>query len=163
MKTDAATDADREEALRFLRSHFAMTLSTSGAAGPWASVLFYAAEGFTLYFMTWPDKRPIANLSSDPLAAATVVEESGSVSTSRCLQLAGRVEQVASPAEAATGRALLAARLAHAGAASLLRGRDAAEALKLLAGAALYRLSVERAWYTDNSRGMGRRVVMDCR
>ena len=95
--------------LSFLQAHTALGLATDGGEAPWASILFYANDGSTLYFMTEPDKRLVVNIASNPRVAATVVDEGDGLSTACGVQMVGRVAEVTTPAEAARGRALLLA------------------------------------------------------
>ena len=150
-----------ERLLGFLQAHTALGLATDGGEAPWASILFYANDGPTLYFMTEPDKRLVANIASNPRVAATVVDEGDGLSTACGVQMVGRVAEVTTPAEAARGRALLLAKLARSGASALLGGADGLRALGRFAGARLYRMDIEHAWFTDNALGLGHRTKME--
>jgi hypothetical protein len=69
------SDTPRERALAYLESHSVATLATCGPDGPWAAAVFYASEGFRLYFLSLPSTRHGRNLAADSRAAATVQED----------------------------------------------------------------------------------------
>lgn len=152
---------EMQRLLSFLQAHAALGLATDGGEAPWASILFYVNNGPALYFMTEPDKRLIGNIARNPRVAATVVDEGDGLSTARGAQMVGRVAEVTSPAEAAKGRALLAAKLARSGASALLGGAVGPRALGQFAGARLYRMDIECAWFTDNALGLGHRTELE--
>ena len=52
-----------------------MTLATQGPAGPWAAAVFYANNGFNLYFVSSPASRHSRNLAGQPAVTATVHED----------------------------------------------------------------------------------------
>lgn len=139
----------RERVLAYLRTHRVATLATQGAEGPWAAAVFYASEGFDLYFLSPPSSRHCVNLASNPRAAATVQEDYADWEQIKGVQLEGTVTQL-------SGDEKRSARSLYAGKFPVVR-RPApaiAEALKRIRW---YRLAPERLYFIDNSRGFGRR------
>ncbi|MBX3613624.1 MAG: pyridoxamine 5'-phosphate oxidase family protein [Burkholderiaceae bacterium] len=60
------TAALHQRVLAYLGEHRVMTLATQGRDGPWAAAVFYASEGFDLYFLSSPSTRHCADLSANP-------------------------------------------------------------------------------------------------
>jgi len=85
------TEAAHERALAYLETHNVATLSTFGSEGPWAAAVFYASEGFKLYFLSSPTTRHGRNLDGDPRAAAAVHEDYRDWPAIKGIQMEGRV------------------------------------------------------------------------
>ncbi|MGD8806327.1 MAG: pyridoxamine 5'-phosphate oxidase family protein, partial [Chloroflexota bacterium] len=64
----------RDQALTYLDQHTVMSLATYGRQGLWAAAVFYANDGFDLYFLSAGHTRHGQNLSDNPRAAATIQE-----------------------------------------------------------------------------------------
>lgn len=66
----------KETVLDYLKRHYTMTLATARDNKPWAATVFYANDGFTLYFMSSPT---IAwhsrNIADNPYVSVTVDED----------------------------------------------------------------------------------------
>jgi uncharacterized protein YhbP (UPF0306 family) len=142
----------RERALDYLGRHQVMTLATQGLDGPWAAAVFYASEGFDLYFVSSPATRHGRNLAAQPAAAATVHEDYHDWREIKGIQLEGTVEQVPA-AEEASARKLYGAKfplVAH------LASAPAALAAAL-ATVRWYKLAAARVYFVDNSAGFGHR------
>ena len=139
----------RERALDYLRAHHVMTLATHGPGGPWAAAVYYANDGFNLYFLSSPASRHCGDLAGNSRAAATIQEDCADWTEIRGVQLEGAVVQLRDADEAAA-RALYAGKFPFV--------RDAvpvlAEALKKVRW---YRLAPERLYFIDNAAGFGRR------
>lgn len=52
--------------LAYITAHNTLTLATEQNGRPWASSLFYANDGFTLYFVSDPDTQHAKNLKGNP-------------------------------------------------------------------------------------------------
>ena len=92
----------RVEAL--LASQRVMTLTSSGADGPWAAPVFYA-EHFEpslawLVFVSAPSSRHCTELAADARAAAAVYDGADDWRTIRGVQIAGRVLALAGDEQA---------------------------------------------------------------
>jgi hypothetical protein len=142
----------RERALDYLARHSVMTLATHGPEGPWAAAVFYANDGFNLYFVSSPASRHSLNLAAHAGAAATVHEDYRDWREIKGIQLEGTVEQV-SDAEEASIRELYGRKFPLAA--------DPAAAPAAIAAAFAkvrwYRLAAVRAYFVDNSAGFGHR------
>ncbi len=139
----------RERALAYLQAHNVLTLATTGPEGPWASAVFYANEGFTLYFLSSPKSRHARNIAARSSVAGAVQEDYGDWPEIKGIQLEG----VATPLEGEPrdqARALYARR--HPSVAE-----PTAELAAALARVAWYRLTPGRLYFIDNALGFGHR------
>ena len=142
----------RDRAVEYLAGHRVMTLATYGPEGPWAAAVFYANDGFDLYFISSPASRHSRNLATYAAVAATVHEDYFDWREIKGIQVEGTVEPV-SGAEEARVRGLygkkfpIAADLAAAPAAIVAA----------FAKVRWYRLTAVRAYFVDNSAGFGHR------
>ena len=49
-----------------------MTIATAKGETPWAASVFYANDGFALYFLSDPDSRHSKEITRNPVVAVTV-------------------------------------------------------------------------------------------
>lgn len=144
------SDAARRDALAYLESHNVATLATTGPDGVWAAAVFYASEGFTLYFLSAPSTRHARNLAAEPRLAATIQEDYRDWSEIKGIQLEGR----ARPLDGAE-RELAVARFA---AKFPVTGPQAPEPIRQALGkVAFFALEPVRLHFIDNSKGLGNR------
>jgi uncharacterized protein YhbP (UPF0306 family) len=73
----------------YLEAHTVVTLAVGDAEGPWAAAVFYASEGFDLYFVSSTETRHGAALLSDPRCGATIQNHPAAFDEIRGVQLAG--------------------------------------------------------------------------
>jgi uncharacterized protein len=142
----------RDRALDYLAGHRVMSLATHGFDGPWAAAVFYANDGFDLYFVSSPTSRHSRNLAAHAAVAATVHEDYLEWREIKGIQLEGTVEQVAA-AEEARVRELYARKFP-------LAANPASAPPAIVAAFAKvrwYRLVALRAYFVDNSAGFGHR------
>jgi len=141
-----------QRALDYLATHRVTTLATHGPSGPWAAAVFYASDGFDLYFLSSPRSRHAGDLALGERAAATVQEDYAAWHEIKGIQLEGAVELLSGSQEAGA-RALYSAKFPFVS--------DAASAPDAIATALArvrwYRLVTTRAWFVDNSLGFGHR------
>lgn len=137
----------RDKALAYLAAHNVMTLATQSV---WAAAVFYASEGFDLYFVSSPNSRHARDLAQDPRVAAAIHEDYRDWRAIQGIQLSGTVERL----EGAARDAALAVYKAKF---PFLR-RPGATLLAALGKAACYRLSPNEAYFVDNTAGFGRRT-----
>lgn len=142
----------RDRALDYLAGHRVVTLATHGPEGPWAAAVFYANDGFNLYFVSSPASRHSRNLAAHAAVAATVHEDYHDWREIKGIQVEGTVEQV-SAAEEASIRELYGKKFPLAA--------DPASAPAAIAAAFAkvrwYKLAAARAYFVDNSAGFGHR------
>lgn len=143
----------RDQALTYLDQHTVMSLATYGRQGLWAAAVFYANDGFDLYFLSAGHTRHGQNLSDNPRAAATIQENYTDWPAIQGIQLEGEVVLLSGGRRAAAVALYLArfSFLAHAG-----------QALQAqLAKINWYRLRPDRLYFVDNSLGFGHRDEID--
>ena len=145
-------ESERDRALDYLAGHRVMTLATHGPEGPWAAAVFYANDGFNLYFVSSPASRHCRNLAAHARVAATIHEDYRDWQQIKGIQLEGTVEQL-SGAEEALARGIYGRKFPlTAGLASAPAAIAAA-----LAKARWYKLTAVRVYFVDNSAGFGHR------
>src|SRR5512138_21503 len=81
----------RQKALDYLAAHNVMTLATRSV---WAAAVFYASDGFTLYFVSSPSSRHARDLAEDPRVAAAIHEDYRDWRAIQGIQLAGTAERL---------------------------------------------------------------------
>jgi uncharacterized protein YhbP (UPF0306 family) len=145
----------RQLALTYLQQHHVMTLATNGPDGLWAAAVFYASDGFDLYFLSAGHTRHARNVASDPRIAATIQEDYADWAAIQGIQLAGLVAQL-SGAERLRAIALYQAKFSFLTQAPVVI-RSAFEKVNW------YRLRPYQLYFVDNSRGFGHRdeIVLD--
>lgn len=89
----------KETVLSYLKEHNTMTIATSRSETPWAAAVFYANDGFTLYFLSDPDSRHSKELAENSSVAVTVYEDYHDWRMIKGIQLAGQAEMVTSDKE----------------------------------------------------------------
>lgn len=137
----------RQKALDYLARHNVMTLATKSV---WAAAVFYASDGFTLYFVSSPSSRHARDLAEDPRVAAAIHEDYRDWRAIQGIQLAGTAERL----EGAEREAALAC---YRGKFSFLTTITGA-VLEALGKAACYRLTPSELHFIDNAAGFGRRT-----
>lgn len=142
----------RDRALDYLRRHRVMSLATHGPDGPWAAAVFYANDGFDLYFVSSPASRHGRNTASHAAVAATVQEDYQDWREIKGIQIEGTVGQIGA-AEEASARKLYGAKF------PLAADPDSAPPAIAAAFAKVrwYKLAAVRAYFIDNSAGFGHR------
>jgi uncharacterized protein YhbP (UPF0306 family) len=155
--TDHRTVADelRDRIVAFLDAHHVMSLATVGPDGPHAANLFYARDGFTLFWVSDPTSRHSVELEADGTVAATIARDYADYATIQGLQVSGRALRMVDGAERARARRILEARY------PFLKQVLDAEVRDRYARAQIYRLDVVRFVLIDNTRGFGHKDVLD--
>lgn len=143
------------EILSYLESHNTVTLATCRENLPWAATVFYASEGFHLYFFSAPDSRHCQNLADNPRVAATVQEDYRDWRKIKGIQLEGRVEEVASAAE--KQRALEAYARKYPEVMKLFTDPRSGLYYQAFLKVRFYRVVPERIFFIDNEKGFGQR------
>lgn len=140
-------------ALDYLAGHHVMTLATYGPEGLWAAAVFYANDGFQLYFLSAGHTRHARNMAASPQAAATIQEDYAEWAAIKGIQLEGTVRPLAGR-EREAAIALYAAKFQF-----LKQPISIVEAA--LARVNWYCLSPSRLFLVDNGRGFGHRDEID--
>jgi uncharacterized protein YhbP (UPF0306 family) len=143
----------RQAALAYLQQHQVMTLATNGPEGLWAAAVFYASDGFDLYFLSASHTRHAQNIASSPRIAATIQEDYTDWAMIQGVQLAGEVSQL-SGAQRLKAIALYQAKFIFLAQAPPLI-KAAFEKVNW------YRLRPYQLYFVDNTRGFGHRDEID--
>jgi uncharacterized protein YhbP (UPF0306 family) len=139
----------RRQARAYLEEHRVLTLATSGPLGLWAAAVFYASEGFLLYFLSAGHTRHAQNLRANPRAAATIQEDYGDWPEIQGIQLEGSVALLTG-AERDEAIAVYQARYPFIGTAG-------GAIRKALERVEWYCLTPQLLYFIDNSKGFGHR------
>ena len=138
----------------FLDAHHVISLATVGGQGPHAANLFYAREGFALFWVSDPASRHSVELVADGRVAATIARDFSDFAPIRGLQLWGRA-RVVDAAERARARSVLEARYAF------LKAPADGALRENYARADIFRLDIARCVLIDNTRGFGHKDVLE--
>lgn len=87
-----------------------MTLATAKGESPWAAAVFYANDGFTLYFLSDPECRHSKDIAENPIVAATVNEDYHDWREIKGIQMDGKVELVSTEEDMAKAVAVYVVR-----------------------------------------------------
>ncbi len=90
----AANHKLKETVLKYLEEHYTMTIATAEGNSPWAAAVFYASDGFTLYFLSDPDSHHSKNIADNPVVAVTINEDYHDWRKIKGIQLEGKAEIV---------------------------------------------------------------------
>ena len=140
-------------ALAYLAGHNVMTLATHGPEGVWAAAVFYANEGYQLVFLSAGHTRHARNIAASPRVAATIQEDYADWAAIQGIQLEGTAQLMVGPE-----REVAVARYAER---FQFLKQPIAAIEKALAGVNWYRLTPEKMYFVDNSRGFGQRDEVD--
>ena len=92
----------KEPVLNYLKEHCTMTIATAEGETPWAAAVFYANDGFTLYFLSDPQSRHSIDIAVNPAVGITVHEDYHDWRKIKGIQMEGRAGLVASEEEMTT-------------------------------------------------------------
>jgi uncharacterized protein YhbP (UPF0306 family) len=148
----------RARVISYLRERHVMTLASHGDDGVWAAAVFYANDGFEIYFLSSPGSRHCQNLARNPRASAAVHEDYADWKEIKGIQMEG-IASVLAGEEAEQARRLYGAKFPVVG------NLEQAPALivEALAKVRWYKLIPERLYFIDNSAGFGHRDEIDLR
>ena len=100
-----------QPAIEILRSHRIMTIATVRPDGwPQATIVGYANEGWSLYFLIYRDSQKFANIQQDKRVAVTVGSEPSELQKIKAVYAGCEVSVVTDAAERSRAWALLAER-----------------------------------------------------
>jgi hypothetical protein len=84
----------KETILQFLGNHNTMSLATSRDNNPFAASLFYANDGFTIYFLSNPNSDHSINFSQNPNVVITINKDYSEWRMIKGLQINGKAYKV---------------------------------------------------------------------
>ncbi len=166
----------KERVLRYLGDHNTMTLATWEADRPWASALFYASEGFDLYFLSDPQSRHSVNLTANPQVSVTVQEDYHEWAQIKGVQLEGTAHVIETEDELTRAVSVYVGKYPFvAGYLRVMMSPFARIAIFLdrfmeklafiphlpASPAKFYRVVPRRVWFTDNEVKFGNRDQLE--
>ena len=89
----------RKKIDELLSQQHVITLSTSDSRGPWAAPVYYAQEGFAIYFVTNPSSRHGRVIETGDELAGAIHSSSSDWNKIKGLQLSGTAEMLAHGSE----------------------------------------------------------------
>lgn len=140
-------------ALTYLHNHQVMTLATYGKDGPWAAAVFYVNKDFVFYFLSAGHTRHAGNIQQNGRTAAAIQEDYKDWPDIKGVQLEGAVEQIYN-SERRSAVALYEQKYPFIKRPDPVLQRG-------LAKVNWYRLTAERLYFIDNSKGLGHRDEID--
>lgn len=143
------TDSARAKALAYLERHTVLTLATDGPVGLWAAAVFYANEGFELIFLSAATTRHSQNLEANPWVAGTIQENYSDWPDIQGVQLEGPVKRLEGSEQADAIARYLAKYPKLKGTSPVIQ--------PALSKVDWYRVTPERLYFVDNSKGFGHR------
>jgi uncharacterized protein YhbP (UPF0306 family) len=150
----------RREMLEYLETHHVMTIASCAKNIPWAAAVFYASDGFDLYFLSNPKSRHGTYMAANPRVSAAIHEDYSEWREIRGIQLEGKAERLRSLKLQARFWEVYLKKFPFVKQffqSSALRGALSSK----LAGIRLYRIVPSAVWYIDNRRGFGHREMLD--
>jgi len=143
----------RRSALTYLAEHQVMTLATVGDGVPWAAAVFYANQGFDLYFLSADQTRHVQDLTNNPRAAATIHEDYKDWPAIKGIQMEGTVSKL-SGIDRKAAMDLYQSKFPFV----ISAGAQIQSALKRVSW---FRFVPDKLYFIDNSRGLGHRDLID--
>jgi len=137
---------------RYLRDHNVATLATSDGMNPWAAALFYASDGYTLYFLSSPTSRHCLNLVKNPCVAVTIQEDYSDWLEIKGVQIEGVACEI-SGGEEKKARKLYGQKFHVVG----MLAQAPAAIVQALAKVRWYKIVPQRLYFINNLIGLGHR------
>lgn len=137
--------------LAYLAAHNTLTLASTRDNVPWASAVFYANDGFAIYFVSDPKTRHADHIKHNARIAGTIQDEQKDWRLIQGIQLEGTCEEITNPIESAKALAIYAAKFPFIG--NLLHAPK--ELASAMAKARWHKIDVAWIRLIDNTQGMG--------
>jgi len=151
----------KQQILEYLRSHNTMTLATTHGDLPWAATVFFANEGFHLYFFSAPESRHCQNLAANSRVGVTIQEDYQDWRKIKGIQIEGRVKLVDGVIDKAKAMAIYARK--YPGIIKLFTDPASGIFHKAFLKVRFYCVETDRIFFIDNEQGFGKRqeLVLD--
>ena len=148
-------DTLKQQVVDYLKSHNTMTLATCAVDIPWAATVFFASDGFKLYFFSAPESRHCQNLAANSRVAVTIQEDYKDWRRIKGIQLEGRVELVDGVLEKAKAMAVYA--IKYPDVIKLFTDPSSGVFHKAFLKVKFYCVVPEKLFFIDNEQGFGKR------
>ncbi|MPZ77959.1 MAG: pyridoxamine 5'-phosphate oxidase [Deltaproteobacteria bacterium] len=147
------------QVLDYLDTHNTMTLATCGGDVPWAATVFYASEGWKLYFFSVPQSRHCQNLAVNPRVAVTIQEDYKDWRQIKGIQLEGKGLMVDSVIEKGKAMAIYARKYPEI--IKLFTTPGSGVFHQAFLKVKFYCVVPEKVFYIDNEQGFGKRRELE--
>ncbi len=162
----------RGSVLKYLQEHNTMILASCLDNIPWSCAIFYASDGFSLYFLSSANTRHARNMAGNSRVSATITEDYKDWTRIKGIQLEGTATLLAGDEDKMKAIEVYLTKypFVHPILAKIMAPfprvfsllQKLARALPsmpdLAAGPAdFYRIDPEHVWFVDNERGLGNR------
>lgn len=134
----------RENLRAYIAAHNTLTLATEHNGKPFAASLFYANDGFTLYFVSDPKTRHAENLKSNSRIAATINEDYNDWRAIQGVQIEGVCKEIANEKESTQAMGVYTRKF-----------RFVSELGAAMAKIKFYKIEPTWIRFIDNTRGFG--------
>ena len=149
------SDELKRDILEYMVTHNTMTLATCQGGSPWAATVFFASDGFRLYFFSAPDSRHSQNLAANPQVAVTIQEDYHDWREIKGIQLEGKVAAVDPLFEKA--KAMVAYTRKYPEIIKIFTSPSSGVLYQAFLKVKFYCVVPERIFYIDNKLGFGKR------
>lgn len=146
----------RDRVRDFLETQPVLTLATVDSEGPWAAAVFYASEGFVLYFLSDPVSRHARAIGANPRVAVAISDWTEGWRAVRGLQIEGDAARVPAGPEGLRARARFLAKFPTV-ATALADAVGNPDLVRAYQTAEVFRIQPRRLFWVDNRKGLGRR------
>ncbi|MEX0802400.1 MAG: pyridoxamine 5'-phosphate oxidase family protein [Candidatus Binatia bacterium] len=147
------------QVLDYLHTHNTMTLATCAGDVPWAATVFYASEGWKLYFFSVPESRHGQNFAANPRVAVTIQEDYKNWRRIKGIQLEGKGLMVDSVVEKAKAMAIYARKYPEI--IKLFTTPGSGVFYQAFLKVKFYCVVPEKIFYIDNEQGFGKRRELE--
>ncbi|MBI3090431.1 MAG: pyridoxamine 5'-phosphate oxidase family protein [Candidatus Tectomicrobia bacterium] len=146
----------KQDVLDYLATHNTMTLATVADGGqPMAATVFFANEGFTLFWLSDPKTRHSQNLQREARLAVTVTEDYKDWRKIRGIQMEGRARVVSGLRDHARALRVYLGKFPFVGEFIKPEGSMFKRFAHKLGNIKFYTMEGEQLWFTDNEREFG--------
>jgi hypothetical protein len=145
--------------LGYMETHNTMTLGTCREDVPWAATVFYANDGFRLFFFSDPESRHCQNLTANPQVAVTIQEDYHAWRKIKGIQLEGKVAEIESLLE--KGKAVAAYTSKFPEIIKIFTDPASGGLYRAFLKVKFYAVQAERVFYIDNEQGFGKRQELE--
>ena len=142
-----------------MECHNTMSLATCNSDLPWAATVFYASEGWKLYFFSDPDTRHCQNLNRNKRVAVTIQEDYRDWRKIKGIQLEGEVEEVGSVVGKAKAMAIYARKYPEI--IKYFTSPGSGAFYRAFLKVRFYCVKPRRVCYIDNDQGFGKRRELE--
>lgn len=147
----------KEVMIAYMRDHNTITLATYGEGATWAASVFYANDGFDIYFLSDPKTRHGRSILENPRIAGTIDEDYRDWRKIKGIQLEGRAEVIAGRVEKAKALAIYLRKFPFVAEFFSSPSKISLSVFTKATSTVFYKIVPSRLFYLDNEKGFGHR------